>query len=118
MKDYSEILKSIGLAVADPPVEPEGELTATDPVDDDVVAPCGSPHCAGCYDLGDGRKIHPPKAGMNHAEAVASVPLSKVLVPCSHCRGEKTCSCISCWEDGPGKCVNCHGRGRCAQWVQ
>ena len=26
----------------------------------DLVA-CGSPHCAGCYDVGDGRKIHPPK---------------------------------------------------------
>lgn len=25
MKDYSEILKSIGLALADPPIEPEGE---------------------------------------------------------------------------------------------
>ena len=24
---------------------------------------CGSPHCAGCYDVGDGRKIHPPKCG-------------------------------------------------------
>ncbi len=23
----------------------------------------GSPHCAGCYDVGDGRKIHPPKCG-------------------------------------------------------
>ena len=25
------------------------------------IAPCGSPHCAGCYDIGDGLKIHPPK---------------------------------------------------------
>jgi hypothetical protein len=24
---------------------------------------CGSPHCAGCYDVGEGRKIHPPKCG-------------------------------------------------------
>jgi hypothetical protein len=24
---------------------------------------CGSEHCAGCYDVGDGRKIHPPKCG-------------------------------------------------------
>jgi hypothetical protein len=24
---------------------------------------CGSPHCAGCYDVGDGQKIHPPKCG-------------------------------------------------------
>ena len=27
------------------------------------LAACGSPHCAGCYDVGDGRKIHPPKCG-------------------------------------------------------
>jgi hypothetical protein len=30
---------------------------------DGVSAPCGSPDCAGCYDVGDGRKIHPPKIG-------------------------------------------------------
>jgi hypothetical protein len=27
------------------------------------LAPCGSPDCAGCYDVGDGRRIHPPKCG-------------------------------------------------------
>lgn len=26
------------------------------------LAPCGSPHCGGCYSVGEGRKIHPPKA--------------------------------------------------------
>lgn len=26
-------------------------------------AACNLPHCAGCYDVGDGRKIHPPKCG-------------------------------------------------------
>ena len=29
----------------------------------DQLAPCGSAQCAGCYDVGDGRKIHPPKCG-------------------------------------------------------
>jgi hypothetical protein len=24
---------------------------------------CGSPHCAGCYNVGDGKKIHPPRCG-------------------------------------------------------
>jgi hypothetical protein len=28
-----------------------------------IRARCGSPYCAGCYDVGDGRKIHPPKCG-------------------------------------------------------
>jgi hypothetical protein len=27
------------------------------------LPPCGSPDCAGCYDVGDRRKIHPPKIG-------------------------------------------------------
>jgi hypothetical protein len=27
------------------------------------LAACRSPHCAGCYDVGEGRKIHPPKCG-------------------------------------------------------
>ncbi len=26
------------------------------------LAPCGSPHCAGCYEIRPGRRIHPPKA--------------------------------------------------------
>lgn len=31
-------------------------------------APCGSPDCAGCYDVGGGRKIHPPKASREFLE--------------------------------------------------
>jgi hypothetical protein len=27
------------------------------------LAPCGSSGCAGCYEVGDGRKIHPPRCG-------------------------------------------------------
>ena len=42
-------------------------LSPDDPVIVEIVpataAPCGSPHCAGCYDIGEGRKIHPPKIG-------------------------------------------------------
>jgi hypothetical protein len=30
------------------------------------LAACGSPHCAGCYEVGDGRKIHPPKIGEDY----------------------------------------------------
>jgi hypothetical protein len=30
------------------------------------LAPCGSPDCAGCYLVGDGRKIHPPKCGEDY----------------------------------------------------
>ena len=30
------------------------------------LAPCGSPDCAGCYDVSEGRKIHPPKCGEDY----------------------------------------------------
>ena len=30
------------------------------------IATCGSPNCAGCYDVGDARKIHPPKCGAGY----------------------------------------------------
>lgn len=30
------------------------------------LAVCGSKHCAGCYDVGDGRRIHPPKCGRDY----------------------------------------------------
>jgi hypothetical protein len=29
------------------------------------LADCGSPDCDGCYDVGDGKRIHPPKCGTN-----------------------------------------------------
>jgi hypothetical protein len=29
---------------------------------------CGSPDCAGCYDVGDGKKIHPPKCGHGYSD--------------------------------------------------
>ena len=32
------------------------------------VAPCGSPNCGRCYSVGDGRKIHPPKTGLEYRE--------------------------------------------------
>lgn len=35
-------------------------LKERDKVERDRVS-CGSPDCAGCYEVGEGRKIHPPK---------------------------------------------------------
>ena len=32
------------------------------------IAACGSPYCAGCYDVGDGKKIHPPRCGEKYLE--------------------------------------------------
>jgi hypothetical protein len=30
------------------------------------LAACGSPHCAGCYDVALGVRIHPPKCGEDY----------------------------------------------------
>lgn len=39
----------------------KGQGTGALKVPPQGLAPCGPPHCAGCYDVGDGKKIHPPK---------------------------------------------------------
>jgi len=39
--------------------------TGTDspnPQKPNAVAACGSPHCAGCYEVEPGKRIHPPKS--------------------------------------------------------
>lgn len=41
---------------------PQPELRGTD-----ELAACGSPECAGCYDIGQGNRIHPPKIGPDYA---------------------------------------------------
>ena len=33
-----------------------------------ALAPCASPHCAGCYEVEPGRKIHPPKCGQDYLD--------------------------------------------------
>jgi hypothetical protein len=118
MKDYSEILKSL----AAPPAVETRQTASPAPrekpavqAEEDLPA-CGSPHCAGCYDVGDGRKIHPPKAGMNHAEEEAA-PLRRVLVVCWHCAGKRTCDCLACGRDG-GECAWCRGTGEVSMWIQ
>lgn len=46
-----------------PPACSSRAMPAKATIEQDQLAPCGSSHCAGCYDVGDGRKIHPPKSG-------------------------------------------------------
>jgi hypothetical protein len=36
--------------------------------EDPGLAACGSSACAGCYDVGDGEKIHPPKCGHGYSD--------------------------------------------------
>lgn len=37
----------------------------------DLQAPCGSPHCAGCYEIEPGKRIHPPKPSEEWLEWLA-----------------------------------------------
>ena len=32
------------------------------------LAACGDPGCNGCYDVGDGRKVHPPRTSQDYRE--------------------------------------------------
>ena len=36
-----------------------------------ATAPCGSPHCAGCYEVKPGKRIHPPKPSEEWLEWLA-----------------------------------------------
>jgi len=57
---HPEAKPSVAPAIAPPPVTrpmpPKGERQAA----------CGSPHCAGCYDIEPGVRIHPPKCGEDY----------------------------------------------------
>jgi hypothetical protein len=63
--------------------------------------------------------IHRPYAACTAVQPEASGSQHKVAVTCWHCRGEKRCACIACWQKGgPGECVTCKGRGQTWRWVQ
>jgi hypothetical protein len=62
-------LAEIGATQASVP-EPSQTMSVNDSVSAErselTNAPCGSPDCAACYDIGDERKIHPPKCGSEY----------------------------------------------------
>jgi hypothetical protein len=55
--------------VCDPPCESIGRAIMYKPEKPlpEVVAACGSLACSGCYDVGDGIMIHPPRAGYDRS---------------------------------------------------
>jgi len=57
LKALAGVAQPVTIASA-PPVKAESSTATT--------ALCNSPDCAGCYDVGDGRKIHPPKCGEDY----------------------------------------------------
>jgi hypothetical protein len=71
-----------------------------------------------CYEIEPGIWIHRPHKGCTTIKPEASDLRRKMAVTCWHCRGEKRCACIACWQAGPGDCVTCKGRGQVWRWVQ
>jgi len=69
-----------------------------------------------CYEVQLGDWIHRPHAGCITIRPEASSAQHKVVVTCWHCRGEKRCRCISCWQTG--QCVTCKGAGQTWRWIQ
>ena len=73
---------------------------------------------ASCYQIDAGRWIHHPWNGCTTIQPKADTPLHKVQETCWHCRGEKECGCIVCWQAGPSECSVCRGSGQMWRWVQ
>ena len=73
---------------------------------------------ASCYEIDPGRWIHHRWNGCTTIQPKADAPLHKVQETCWHCRGEKSCACIACWQAGPSECVACKGGGLVWRWVQ
>jgi hypothetical protein len=72
-----------------------------------------------CYQFEAGIWVHRPWTGCTTIIPGAIDSRSKVGMTCWHCRGEKRCTCIACWQaGGPGECVTCKGRGQVWRWVQ
>jgi hypothetical protein len=69
-----------------------------------------------CYEVQLGVRIHRPPAGCITIRPEARAAQHKVVVTCWHCRGEKRCTCIACWQTG--QCVTCKGTGQTWRWIQ
>jgi hypothetical protein len=60
-----------GVPVQSQPLEPRetsGKPRETVTVNPSKLAPCGQAHCAGCYEVDSGRRIHPPKPSADWLE--------------------------------------------------
>jgi hypothetical protein len=62
--------QTMGQKTCPTPATKAGQGAGQDPgapnIERTRVPHCGSPQCAGCYDVGDGRKIHPPMIGEDY----------------------------------------------------
>lgn len=71
-----------------------------------------------CYELEPGVWIHRPWTGCTTVKLEPSGSARRVVVTCRHCRGEKKCGCIACWQGGSRDCVACKGTGQVWRWLQ
>jgi TubC N-terminal docking domain len=75
-----------------------------------------------CYEIEPGRWIRHPWDGCKTClTPQPRKPTLRVESVCWHCKGEKSCQCITCWSPasrGPGDCVACKGTGKVWEWLQ
>jgi len=71
-----------------------------------------------CYEIEPSRWIHHPWKGCTTIQPEVGEPLRKIQEMCWHCRGQKRCDCIACWQAGLSECVVCKGSGEVWRWVQ
>ena len=84
-----------------------------------ALAPCGSPKCAGCYEVESGKSIHPPRvAGVRvRTELQRLSPEAQTTIgqPCAHCAGHGVCACPACnlrRVSAPVPCLMCEPEKR------
>jgi hypothetical protein len=69
MRSYLEIALRVACSAQPGPSEPNQprispeDAFANSQAQSNDLALCGSSDCAGCYDVGDGKQLHPPKCG-------------------------------------------------------
>jgi hypothetical protein len=56
-------------AISKPELSHASEADPPRPLE--ATAPCGLPHCAGCYEVEPGRRLHPPKSSEEWLEWLA-----------------------------------------------
>jgi hypothetical protein len=65
-----------------------------------TLAPCGSPRCAGCYEVEPGKFLHPPRVGAapvrTEVQRLSPEAQPAIGQPCAHCAGQGVCACPAC----------------------
>jgi len=62
---FKALAESRSVPASVPGQEKVGTERYTDEANGRSPAPCGSLCCAGCYEIGDGKRVHPPRCSQD-----------------------------------------------------